>query len=91
MEAKAEKGAVSVSGRSVVIAIGNFATLVMATLVAAAAALGFDWLLLNAAFQLMRPATARRSTSGGTAGREVARGTLAVARVQVAPAFAPRR
>jgi hypothetical protein len=38
----------------------NFAGLVTATLLAAAAALGLDWLLLRAAFQLMRPATAQR-------------------------------
>jgi hypothetical protein len=37
----------------------NFAGLVTATLLAAAAALGLDWLLLCAAFHLMRPAAVR--------------------------------
>ncbi len=54
----------------------HFATLVMATMFAAAAAVGFNWLLLGAAFQLMRPATARRVSQG----RGLARGTAQVAR-----------
>jgi hypothetical protein len=43
-----------------VIAILHFATLVVTTIFAAAAALAFDWMLLRAMFVLMRPATARR-------------------------------
>ena len=42
------------------IAMLQFATLVIATMFAAAAAVGFHWLLLRAAFVIMRPATARR-------------------------------
>jgi hypothetical protein len=42
------------------IAVLHFATLVVATLFAAAAAVAFNALLLRAMFVLMRPATARR-------------------------------
>jgi len=42
------------------IAMLHFATLVVTTLFAAAAAVAFHWLLLRAMFVLMRPATARR-------------------------------
>jgi hypothetical protein len=64
-------------------------TLVIATMFAAAAAVAFDWLLLRAAFHLMRPATARRVpvrslTAQGKA--ELVRGTMLLAR-----AFDPRR
>lgn len=45
------------------IAILHFATLVVTTLFAAAAAVGFNWLLLRSMFLLMRPATARRAAS----------------------------
>jgi hypothetical protein len=38
----------------------NFATVVIATMLAAAVAAGFNWLLLRATFLLMRPATAKR-------------------------------
>jgi hypothetical protein len=38
----------------------QFATLVITTLLAAAAAAGLHWLFLQAAFLMMRPATARR-------------------------------
>jgi hypothetical protein len=38
----------------------HFAGLVVTTLFAAAAAVALDWVLLRAAFQLMRPASARR-------------------------------
>jgi hypothetical protein len=46
------------------IAMLNFATLVFTTLVAAAAAVAFHWMLLRAMFVLMRPATARRVNRG---------------------------
>ncbi len=59
------------------IAILQFATLVIATLLAAAAAVAFHWLLLRATFLLMRPATARRIAPR----TELARGTAALARV----------
>jgi hypothetical protein len=42
------------------IAMLQFATLVITTLLAAAAAAGLHWLFLQAAFLMMRPATARR-------------------------------
>jgi hypothetical protein len=60
----------------------NFAGLLTATLLAAAAALGLDWLLLRAAFHLMRPA-AVRSVNDCTA---LVRGAK-----QTARAFAARR
>lgn len=60
------------------IAILYFATLSVVTIFAAAAAVGFDWLLLPAMFVLMRPATARQM-SGPT---QLVRGTA-----QLAPAY----
>jgi hypothetical protein len=70
-------------------AILQVTTLAIATMFAAAAAVAFDWLLLRAAFHLMRPATARRArvrslTAQGKA--ELVRGTMLLAR-----AFDPRR
>lgn len=65
------------------------ATLVIATMFAAAAAVAFDWLLLRAAFHLMRPATARRAPGRGLVAQgktELAHGTMLLAR-----AFDPRR
>src|SRR5260370_39378253 len=46
-------------GRHVMIAMLQFATLVITTMFAAAA-VGLHWLFLRAAFLMMRPATARR-------------------------------
>jgi hypothetical protein len=61
------------------IAMLHFATLVITTIFAAAAAAGLHWLFLQAAFLLMRPATARRvSFSTG-----LARGTSQFARAFV--------
>jgi hypothetical protein len=42
------------------IAMLHFTTLVITTVFAAAVAAGLHWLFLQAAFSLMRPATARR-------------------------------
>jgi len=42
------------------IAMLHFATLVVTTLLASAAAVGIHWFLLRAMFVLMRPAAARR-------------------------------
>jgi hypothetical protein len=64
------------------IAMLHFATLVIATMFAAAAAVGFQWLLLRAALLMMRPATARRIPVRA----ELVRGTA-----QLARAFAPHR
>jgi len=43
------------------IAMLHFATLVVVTIFAAAAAFAFDWMLLRAIFVLMQPVTARRA------------------------------
>jgi len=64
------------------IAMLQFATLVIATIFAAAAAVGLHWLFLRAAFLMMRPATARRIRVR----TELARGTA-----QLARAFASQR
>ena len=45
------------------LAILHFTTLVITTMFAAAAAVLVNWLLLRAAFQLMRPATAGRTAA----------------------------
>jgi hypothetical protein len=58
------------------IATLQFATLVIATLLAAVAAVAFHWLLLRATFLLLRPATARRIAPR----TELAHGTVALAR-----------
>jgi hypothetical protein len=58
------------------VAILQFATLVIATLLAAAAAVAVHWLLLRATFLLMRPATAHRIAPR----TELAHGTAALAR-----------
>jgi hypothetical protein len=58
------------------IAMLHFATLVVTTMFAAAAAVAFHWLLLRAAFLMMRPATARRIAPR----TELVRGTAELAR-----------
>jgi len=57
-------------------------TLVLSAMFAVAAAAAFHWLLLQAAFSMMRPATARRISVRP----ELARGTA-----QLARAFASQR
>ena len=64
------------------IAMLHFATLVLATMFAVAAAAVFNWLLLQAAFRMMRPATAKRIP----ARTALVRGTAELAR-----AFAAQR
>jgi hypothetical protein len=64
------------------IATLSFLTLVFTTLFAAAAAVAFHWMLLQATFVLMRPATARRLN----APTDRARGTAPLAR-----AYLPER
>jgi hypothetical protein len=64
------------------IAMLQFATLVVTTMFAVAAAAGLHWLCLKAAFLMMRPATARRIP----ARTELVRGTA-----QLARAFASQR
>ena len=64
------------------IAMLHFATLVVTTIFAAAAAVAFDWLLLRAMFVLMRPATARRVAPTA----RLVQGTA-----QLARAYAPHR
>jgi hypothetical protein len=60
----------------------DFATLAIATMFAVAAAAGLNWLLLQAAFALMQPATAWRISLRP----DLARGTA-----QLARAFASNR
>jgi hypothetical protein len=58
------------------IAMVHFATLVVTTMFAVAAAVGLNWMLLRGAFWMMRPATA-----GQMARRtELVRGTVRLAR-----------
>lgn len=64
------------------IAMLHFATLVVTTILAAAAAVGLNSMLLKAMFVLMRPATARRVA----APTRLAHGTA-----QLARAYASRR
>ncbi len=66
--------------RPVMIAILQFVTLAIATLLAAAAAAAVHWLLLQATFLLMRPATAHRIAPR----TELAHGTAALARAYAA-------
>jgi hypothetical protein len=58
------------------IAALHFATLVVTTLFAAAAAVAFNFMLLRAMFVLMRPATARRVAVP----KNLARGTAQLTR-----------
>ncbi len=64
------------------IAMLNFGGLIVATIVAAAAAVACNWLMLRLAFHLMQPAAIRK-TSVPT---ELVRGTEQLART-----FAPNR
>jgi hypothetical protein len=56
----------------------HFAGLVVATMFAAGAAAGLNWMLLRGAFWMMRPATAGRIPARRT---ELGYGTVRVARV----------
>ena len=58
------------------IAMLQFATLVITTMFAAAAAVGLQWLFLEAALLMMRPATAQRFPMR----TELARGTARLVR-----------
>ena len=62
--------------RHLMIAMLQFATLVLTTIFAAATAVALHWLFLRAAFLMMRPATARRIL----ARTELVRGTTQLAR-----------
>ncbi len=63
------------------IAMLHFATLVVTTLFAAAAAVALDWLLLRAMFVLMRPATAHQRVNAPS---QLVRGTAQLARAYAA-------
>jgi len=63
-------------GRHVMIAMLQFTTLVIATMLASVAAVALQWVFLRAAFLMMRPATARRIPVR----TELVRGTAQVAR-----------
>jgi hypothetical protein len=60
-------------------AMMNFATLVMATLLAAGAAALLDWMLLRAMFRLMEPAS-RRPVKARSQASELVRGTAQLVR-----------
>jgi hypothetical protein len=70
------------------IAMLHFATLVVTTLLAVAAAVGLDWALLRLMFVLMRPASAgqRAARTPMTAGARLSSGA-----VQLARAYASHR
>ena len=61
------------------IAMLQFATLVITTMFATAAAVALQWLFLQAAYVIMQPATVRRLS----AHRQLARGTPQLARAFV--------
>ena len=67
-------------GRLAMVAMLNFATLVVIAIFTAAAAWAFDWLLLKAMFALMQPARRRASV----ARTELAGGARQAARAYVA-------
>jgi hypothetical protein len=60
------------------IAIFNLATLVSATMLAAASAVAINWLALRLTFQLMRPAGVRTGTASVRS--ELVRGTIDLVR-----------
>ena len=62
------------------IAMLHFATLVITTLFAAAAAVAMNWMLLRTMFVLMRPATTRRKPASA----QLARGTAQLVRAYAA-------
>ena len=68
-------------GRHFMIAMLQFVTLVVTTVFAVATAAGHHWLCLEAAFLMMRPATAQRIP----ARTELARGTAQLVRAYSAP------
>jgi len=70
------------------IAIANFAGLVITTLFAASAAVLLDWVFLQAMFRLMRPATAKQAAVP-TFSSELVHGTRQIAR-HFGPAAARR-
>jgi hypothetical protein len=73
------------------IATLSFAGLVLATIFAAVAALLCNWLFLRVMFNLMRPATARKTPESVAAKRPTMRTELVRGRVELARAFAPSR
>lgn len=63
------------------IAVANFAGLVITTLFAASAAVLLDWIFLQAMFRLMKPAAAKHAAASRTAlGTELVQGTRQIAR-----------
>lgn len=61
------------------IAVANFAVLVVSTLLAASVAVLLDWIFLQAMFRLMRPAAAKQ-TPAPTFRPELVHGTRQIAR-----------
>lgn len=73
------------------IAMLNFAGLVLTTIFAAVAALVCNWLLLRVMFHLMRPAAIGRTPESAAAKRLAVRLESAHGTAEVARAFALRR
>jgi hypothetical protein len=69
----------------------NLAGLVFATMFAAAAAVGCNWLLLRVMFHLMRPAAVRKNPESVAAKRPTVRTELVRGTAELARAFAPNR
>jgi hypothetical protein len=73
------------------IATLSFAGLVLATILAAVAAVVCNWLFLRVMFHLMRPATARKTPESAAAKRPTVRTELVRDTAELARAFAPSR
>ena len=73
------------------IAMLNFAGLVFATIIAAAAAVACNWLALRVAFHLLQPAGFRRMSESAIAKRSTVRTELVRGTAQLARTFALNR
>jgi hypothetical protein len=68
------------NGRLAMMQMLHFATLVITTLFAAAAAVALNWLFLRTMFVLMKPATARQRAVKAQPARALAHGTTQLVR-----------
>jgi len=73
------------------IATLNFAGLVLATILAAVAAVVCNWLFLRVMFNLMRPAAVRKTPESATANQPTVRSELLRGTAELARALAPSR
>jgi hypothetical protein len=73
------------------IATLNFAGLVFATILAAAAAVVCNWLFLRVMFHLMRPAAVRKTPEGSALKRTTVRSELVRGTAELVRALAPSR